>query len=59
LLTYMFSVFINTEKQLWVSQQHFQVGYVLEFGEHSTKQPHKMSDTNINVWQGCAPLSIF
>jgi hypothetical protein len=37
-------------------QQLFQVGYVLEFGEHSTKQPHTKFQTQILMYGKAAAL---
>jgi hypothetical protein len=37
-------------------QQLFQVGYILEFGEHNTKQPHTKFQTQILMYGKAAAL---
>jgi hypothetical protein len=37
-------------------QPLFQVGYEMEFGEHSTKQPHTKFQTQILMWGKAAAL---
>jgi hypothetical protein len=37
-------------------QPHFQIGYVMEFGEHSTKQPHTKFQTEILMYGKAAAL---